>query len=248
MTEKIILELNASSGSNILSIGNITPYQKLGYRVLNESLEIKNLKMTSFIESLAPVPFPVFPLEASETETQIEIFNLEWNSPRIVLELLTKYIEDNEWQRISVYSLLNVLPLPYREFNAGDYVLGHNSQLGVKITNVGHGLLTGNDRVLVLGELIRKVELEKISSGLVVNGDLLSNQVKQVLAENFNRKGITIFNNGNVDIFLDIVPTVSPTQFLTKIPAQSFYESSFGFTDSVYLLAVGNTSVNIREF
>lgn len=247
ITQKIIKEATSTTGNDVMEIIDVIPFSKLGYRIINESLQLKELRFTSFITSVDSIPFPTFPLEASETETQLAVFNLEWQSPRIVMELLIKVAQES-WITNAVYSLLNVFPLPYRQFEAGDYNLGNNSTIGVKFSNVGYGLLQGTDRVVIVADLIRKIQVEKISNGSPIDGTLIANTVKEVLPEDLSRQGITIFNNNNTDIYLDVLPTVSPSNFMSKIPGNSFYESSFNLKGKVYLLSSENITANIREF
>ncbi|HYW20323.1 MAG TPA: hypothetical protein VE956_13635 [Nodularia sp. (in: cyanobacteria)] len=246
--EKIITSLTAQSAGNIIPLFTRNPYIKLGYRVLHESLEIKNLQVRSFINALPVVPFPTFPLEASESETQLQILKLEWQGARIQANLLIKN-ELVDWIRVGMVSLLNASPAPYREFPLGDHQLGNDAMLGLQIQNVGYGLLQGQDRANITADLIRHVTLEKISDGNKINAIINSNTATQVIPPNVDRSGITVFNNSNTDVFLDITSVVSSQSFLIKIPSQAYYESGFPITDAIYMISLsGAASVHVREF
>ncbi|MBE9199086.1 MULTISPECIES: hypothetical protein [unclassified Nodularia (in: cyanobacteria)] len=245
---KIIASLTTVNAANILELFTYTPYSKPGYRILSESLEIKNLELRSFINGLAPVPFPVFPLEASESETQLGILKLEWQGARIQSNLWIKN-DSTDWIRIGMISLLNPSPAPYREFPLGDFQLGDNAMLGLQIQDVGYGLLQGNDRVNITADLIRTIALEKISEGINRDANINSDTSTLVMQSNAQRSGFTVYNPGTTDVFLDIASNVSPESFLATIKPQGFYESNFAITDAIYLISQsGNVSVKVREF
>ena len=159
--QKVTVTLDPNSGSSVVPIFNYVPYSKAGYRLIDEYLEIEDLKATSWIYSLPPVPFPVFELEDSESKQLLTAINLEWKSPRIQLDIMVNIDGTLSWQRISAYSLLNSDPYPYREYSLGNHFLGNNSMLGLQIRNVGEGLLQnsvkGQDKVTAFGNLTRHI-------------------------------------------------------------------------------------------
>ncbi|MEH1895622.1 MAG: hypothetical protein V7K94_10050 [Nostoc sp.] len=247
--QKIAVTLDQTSGNSVVPIFNYVPYTKSGYRLINEYLEIENLLAVSWIYSLATVPFPVFELEDSESKQLLAAINLEWNSPRIQMDVALN-INNADWQRIAAYSLLNPSPYPYREYTLGNHPLGDNAMLGLQIRDVGYGLLSGQDKVIAFADLTRHITIEK----LVDTSSKIANNVTTVAAtivnSNTNRKGLTFFNSSDKDVYLDTVNTVSSSSYMVKLEPGDYYEApSPMYTGNYYaVVASGSTAIDVREF
>lgn len=246
--QKIITALTAENAGNILELFTYTPYHKLGYRVLSESMRMRNIQLQSFVIAIPPQPFPVFPLEASESETQLELLKLEWQNPRYHCNLWIKN-EFYDWIRLGIASIQNASPAPYREYVFPDQQLGDNAMLGMQIQNVGWGLLQGQDRVNITADLHKTITLQKVSEGIKRDTMINDTTPTLVLESNAGRIGFTVFNPSSTDVFLDLTSDVSLTSFLVKIPPQGYWESNFTITDQVFMiLSSGSSTILIREF
>ena len=158
--QKICITLDVNSGSNIVPIFSYVPYSKNGYTFLDEYLEIKDLKAIGWIDSLDPIPFPVFELEDTESKQLLTAINLEWKSPRIELQVMCQ-INNLVWQKLQSFSLLNPDPYPYREYSLGSHTLGNNAMIGLKVADVGFGLLSNQDKVTIFADLVRYITLDQ---------------------------------------------------------------------------------------
>lgn len=252
--QKITITLDPNSGSSAIPLLTYVPYSKSGYRLIDEYLEVEDLKVTSWIYSLNAVPFPVFKLEDSESEQLLTAINLEWKSPRIQLDVVVDIDNSLNWQRIAAYSLLNSDPYPYREYSVGNHFLGNNSMLGLQVRNVGFGLLQnsvkGQDKVTAYANLIRHIIIEKLidTSSKIANN--ITTIASTIVNSNPNRKGITFFNSSNKNIFIDTVDTVSITSHSVKLEPGDYYEApSPLYTGAYYgIVESGSTAIDIREF
>jgi len=253
ITQKIITSLSASSGTSVIPLFSYTPYTQVGYRLISESLELNNLKAVSWIYNLAEVEFPVFELTASESEQLLSTINLEWTSPRIQLDLLCR-IGTEAWNKIASYSLLNPSPFPYRDFELGSHILGNNAILGLQLVDVNYGNLkdtsTGQDKVVILGDLIRNIVVEKMVDTSTKIANNITTTAANIVNSNANRKGLTIFNNSSVDVYIDTVSSVSTSAYMLKLLPNKYYEApSPIYTGNYYaVVATGSTAIDIREF
>lgn len=190
--QKIAVTLDPNSGANVIPIFNYVPYAKSGYRLIDEYLEVEDLKAVSWIYSVSPVEFPVFELEDTESKQLLTAINLEWKSPRIQLDIVCQIDGTLNWQRIAAYSLLNSDPYPYREYSLGNHALGNNSMLGLQIRNVGFGLLQnsvkGQDKVTTYANLTRFITIEKLVDTSVKIVNNITNIAATIVNANPNRK------------------------------------------------------------
>lgn len=251
---KVCVTLDPNTGSTVKPLLTYVPYSKSGYRLINEYLEINNLKAVSWIYSLPAVKFPVFELEDSESKQALAAVNLEWNSPRIQMDLVIDINNTASWQRIAAYSLLNPSPYPYREYSLGDHTLGDNAMIGLQIRSVGSGLLQnsvgGQDKVTAYADLTRQITIER----LVDNSSKIANNITTIAAtivnSNPNRKGLTFFNSSEKNVYLDTVNTVSSSSYMVQLEPGDYQEApSPMYTGAYYaVVASGSTAIDIREF
>ncbi|MBW4425321.1 MAG: hypothetical protein KME50_12945 [Nostoc desertorum CM1-VF14] len=252
--QKIAITLDPNSGASAIPIFNYVPYSKAGYRLIDEYLEVEDLKAVSWIYSLPSVPFPVFELEDSESKQLLTAINLEWKSNRIQLDIVVNINNSLNWQRIAAYSLLNSDPYPYREYSLGNHSLGNNSMLGLQIRNVGFGLLQnsvkGQDKVTAYANLTRHITIEKLIDISVKIANNITTIASTIVNTNPNRKGITFFNSSNKNIFIDTVSGVSTNSYSVKLEPDDYYEApSPLYTGAYYgIVAEGSTAIDIREY
>lgn len=247
--EKLCITLDSTSASIVVPILNYVPYAKSGYRLIDEYLEINDLKAVSWIYSLTPVAFPVFELEDTESKQLLAAINLEWQSPRFRLDIMIK-IDNQAWQRIHAFSLLNPSPYPYREYSLGSHTLGNNAMIGLKITDAGYGLLTGQDKVTCYSDLTRIITIEKLVDTSIKIANNITTIAATVINSNSDRKGLTLFNSSSINVFIDSSPGVTATSYLVKLEPGDYWESPTPLYVGAYyaIVASGSTAIDIREF
>ncbi|WP_138500910.1 hypothetical protein [Nostoc sp. PA-18-2419] len=252
--QKIAVTLDHNSGTNVVPIFNYVPYSKSGYRLIDEYLEINNLKAVSWIYNLTPVAFPVFELDDSESKQLLTAINLEWNSPRIQLDVVCQIGNAQDWQRIAAYSLLNPDPYPYREYSLGDHSLGNNAMIGLQIRDANYGLLqsttAGEDKVVAFCDLTRQITIEKLVDTSVKIANNITTIAATIINTNANRKGLTLFNSSDKNVFIDSVSSVSTSSYLVKLEPGDYWESPAPIYTGAYYSIVdsGSTAIDIREF
>ncbi|NJM22597.1 MAG: hypothetical protein HC907_29765 [Richelia sp. SM1_7_0] len=167
LVKSINLKLDASSGNNIIPFMlsdfevNINPRHK----ILSRNKYLKNLKAYSAIKSIDEADLPNFNFDDSESEKLNKVLDIEWKSPRKQLNLLIG--NSNDWMPIGEISLLNPMGYPYRINNLLDlltdnlaFELGEETQLAVKIEDVGYGLLTNTDLITIYGNYVEEVVID----------------------------------------------------------------------------------------
>jgi hypothetical protein len=252
--QKVTVTLDPNSGANVVPIFNYVPYSKAGYRLIDEYLEVEDLKAVSWIYSLPPVPFPVFELEDTESKQLLTAINLEWKSDRIQLDIVVNIDNTLRWQRIAAFSLLNSDPYPYREYSLGNHSLGNNSMLGLQIRNVGFGSLQnsvrGQDKVTAYANLTRHITIEKLVDTSIKIANNITTIASTIVNSNPNRKGITFFNSSNKNVFIDTVSSVTTSSYSVKLEPDDYYEApSPIYTGAYYgIVSDGSTAIDIREY
>lgn len=245
---KVSKLFQASSASNPYPLITLPSFNKAGYQVIEYYHEIENLTLLNQVTSLAQIPFPTFPLEASDSERTLRLLDLQWKSARVHFNL---YLNDGTASNhlIKTYSVLSPEPYPYANIDLGNFPLGSNCNLVGAIQNVGYGLLQGNDKLYANGDLISHYYLEKISEGTKVVHEI-TNQVTQILPSSSLRTAITILNSSTYVVYLDVVNTLSLTSYMVKLFPNSYYELTIGVTNAIFALHDGqdDISIQIREF
>lgn len=251
---KVCITLDSDTGFTVKPLLTYVPYNKSGYRLVSEYLEVNNLKAISWIYNLTTIDFPVFDVEDSDSKQLLTAINLEWHSPRTQLDVMLNVDMDSNWQRIVAYSLLNPSPYPYREHLLGNYPLGDNAMLGFQIRDVGYGglqnTIVGQDKVTVFADLTRHITIEK----LVDTSSKIANNITTIPAtivnSNSNRKGVTFFNSSDKDVYLDTANAVSTSSYMVKLEPGDYYEAPSPMYTGAYYAVVSssNTAIDIREF
>lgn len=77
----------------------------------------------------------------------------------------------------------------------------------------------------------------------------LSSTASNAVPVNANRRGLTIYNTLEVDVFIDKADTVDETSYWFKLPAGSYYEMPVPiYTGALWFyIETGTGSVEIRE-
>lgn len=252
--QKIALTLTSASASNIIPLFSYVAYLKSGFRLIEESIIVDNLKAIAWIYNLPAIEFPIFELEDTESKQLYTAINLEWNSPRFQLDILFNISSSATWHKIASYSLLNQSPYPFREYSLGNHALGNNSMIGFQIVDVGSGVLkttnTGADKVTIIADITRQVFLEEV----IENSQRVANSIGTVASiitnSNPSRKGITFQNKGTITVYLDTLSTVTIASHLIKLNPGAYYEAPTPVYTGDYWArtAAGTTSLEIREY
>lgn len=181
--------------------------------IINFNSFIKNLRAIAIINSVAEAPMPDFGLTDSDTEKLLKISNIEWNSPRKQLDLHIRSTNFGIWRKVFSLSLLNPMGYPFRVYNLLDGLtdglaleLGQFGQIGISITDVGHGLLTTMDSVMVHGSFLQEIninadKLNRLSTCIPISTPV-DNYGTWIFSNNPNRKYFRLRNNGNSNVWL----------------------------------------------
>lgn len=170
------LPINSAAISTIYQNQGLTAGSNFDadHKVVSFNCFIKNLKAFSKIQSLEEIPLPDFELEDSETTKLYKTLDIEWQSPRKQLDVFVS--NSSTWQQIGSTSLLNPSGYPFRIYNLMDLFtdnlaleLGDNSKIGVQVIDVGHGLLTGTDKVVIHGSYVEEIFLSSPDVAPTIN-------------------------------------------------------------------------------
>lgn len=211
------VKLDASSSDRIITIfepsydAQDAPYLKSAEHVILNGF-IKTLRAKSDINSLPETVLPDMSIEQSRTQRLNLLRNVEWTSPRKELRLyLAQTI--NNWHHVASVSLLNVPP--YRLINLMEFYteniaieLGATGAIGVSMANVGHGLLSGSDEVVIYGAGTTEVvvipsEVAPID-GCTPHGWTITPASQVILPAQAGRKQITLSNKGPGEVYLNV--------------------------------------------
>lgn len=135
-----------------------------GYKIISFNAFIKNLKAFASIPSLTEAPLPNFLPTDTSTAKTIKVLDVEWGSPRKQLNLYISNDRSIDWFQVGSVSLLNPYRYPFRIYNLMDLFtdnlaleLGENSRIGASIQNVGYGLLSADDNVVIHGSYTEEI-------------------------------------------------------------------------------------------
>jgi hypothetical protein len=257
----ILHEFNAGTGTQVVDV-----YQP-GW--LNALDIISNAKYSGFITSLrltiditsinsmSIVKSDIFDSNDTVDSNNKETFN--YNAKKC----LSFYMKTANTPLIKIADayLFNQRPYYYLDLinyftSAGTFDVAPDATIACQLVDVGHGLLQGNDRVMLLGCAVEEspypetapvgqipVVSKKIANSIMITSEVIVNS-------NLQRKRIVFFNNSTQDVYLDTVKSVSPFSYLVKLVPGSYYEAPLpAYTGNYYAMTLdGNTSIDIREF
>lgn len=169
-------EISVIYSSNNLVIGTeLIP----SYKIISFNCFLKNLRVFANVSSLPEAPLPDFAITDSATAKLTKTLDIEWKSPRKQLNL---YITDaanptlEDWLQVGSISMINPYGYPFRVYNVLDLFtdnlaleLGENGKIGVQVQDVGHGLISANDKVTIHGSYMEEIFVEKPAPPTVFN-------------------------------------------------------------------------------
>ena len=221
--ELISVKLPANTGGIIpIWEGGLAPdeqeLREAGYKVIS-NVFISSLRLKTRINSLNSIDVPEIQPLASSFQINKEFRVLEWQNSRKHLNFYIRASSSKEWHSRATISLLNRDDLPYYDSDGMSYFgeqlaipLGETNQIGVNIEDVGWGVLSPTDEVLLYANVLREVriytaeiqpELEEITE-CISYGWTIGSQSAIILQPNPNRKQVTLTNNYNSDIYISL--------------------------------------------
>jgi len=149
------------------------------HKIISFSCFIKNLRVFASVTSLEEAPLPDFALDDTATAKRQKVLDVEWKSPRKQLNLYITNVENptlNNWLQVGSVSLLNPYGYSFRVYNVMDLFtdnlaleLGENGKIGISVEDVGNGLLSNEDRVVIHGSYTEEIFLQSPDIPIVVN-------------------------------------------------------------------------------
>lgn len=211
--ETIQLKLNANNGFQIVPIWEYsTNFEYEYYRANNfqliRNVFIRNLKANVVIKNLREINLErLLDPELTTSERQLRAYSVEWESPRIQMNLWSGKSSGN-WHLVGSASLLNRGPAPGYQLDLMPFftedlaiILGENGRIGVSLQNVNYGFLTGSDNVTITGSLVEDVivlpKLEGVIAECKPSSDTVGTESKKIIPPNTNRSYLVITNKSN---------------------------------------------------
>lgn len=172
-TKNFAVPLLPATGSQIVTI--YTPDSDWGgLNISHYHGLIKTLDARCEVTSLAITPFPEYPELPTQQEKYTIARDSVWKGARIHLEVLIK-VGSGDWHSLVTASLQNQESLPYYKIPLLGYLtdglafaVAKNTALGARIVNGGYGLLSGNDKVLIYGDVHEEGTLITETSNTIV--------------------------------------------------------------------------------
>ncbi|KST64078.1 hypothetical protein [Mastigocoleus testarum] len=258
-------KINSSSSSNIIPVlgNNLDGLSGINSGILSANLFLKNLKIFSSIKSLPEIQLPNIEFDDSETEKLYKTLDVEWKSPRKQIQLLSND-GINGWIVIAEISLLNPSGYPYRIYNAMDYLtdnltyeFGENGRLGIKLIDVGYGLLEGDDELTIHGSYVQEIVYENEWAG---SGNVITNNIETsvnvttnsfiILSSNNFRKYVLISNQGFNDCYIKFGEDVDVNSAIKIVPGGHYEYSTSNVNWRGNISAIcknGTSKLNILE-
>jgi hypothetical protein len=270
----ILHEFNASTGTEIVEV-----YQP-GW--LNAEDVVSNAKYSGFITSLrltidisSVSPMSIVEsdvLDSNETVANNTKETFNYNAKKC----LSFYMKTANTPLIKVADvfLFNQRPYYYLDLinyftSAGTLDMAPDAIIACQVVDVGHGLLQGSDRVMLLGCAVEESPYSETASTaastnvylmsgntttkLVDTSNSIANNITTissiVVNSNPDRKGLAFFNTSTHEIYFDTIDSVSNSSYLIKLLPGGYYEAPTPiYTGNYYAVAEGNATIDIREF
>ncbi len=181
VVKKIAQRITSANENNLVVLfNNINPVSSIpSDSIISVNGFLKNLKAYSRITSTLEVPLPNIQITDSDQERLFATLDIEWKSQRKHLDLLVS-ADGNDYIEIGTISLIRQQGYPYRMHSLLDFFtdgladeFGDNGKVAVKISDVGYGLLSGDDTVTIHGSYLQEIVYDE---ALIANP--ISNQMQ----------------------------------------------------------------------
>lgn len=233
-TVNILTLLNHQSSGDIITIyrpSQVSQYDRV--QTLRFYGFLTSLRARIEIKSLPESRPPASEITDSTLDRTIALQTYEWGAPRIHLELLMK-TSRQPWLPIAAISCRNVRPymlmdlMPYLTNNLS-FDMGNDAVLGVRVVNVGYGLLTIIDRITIVGcvrEEITTIPTENDEVNVSQSYRFeVNNQSEFIFPATPNRKLLVITNKSfDVDVTLGFGGISVPEFGITLMRGGGSYE------------------------
>ena len=143
---------------------------------------LSDLRCFASVTSLTEVALPTFELEDDQVTRTVKVLDVQWKSPRKQLEF---YMQPpgGSWLRIGAVAILNSGGYPYTTINLlglitddTAYELPDGVSIGLKLQDVGTGLLSAGDSITIYGRYTEEFTIKEATAsvGNITTPDLTS--------------------------------------------------------------------------
>lgn len=237
-SQQILTQVTPDNQTSVITLyqpGLVTPWDRTSS--LRYYGFISDLRVNIDISSLPETQIPQLDLGASRTERLTAVKQMEWGSPRYELDMLMKK-SNTGWLPVASLSLLN--RRPYYLINVLNYLtdqvafqVANDAVLGIRVRDVGHGLMNGDDRLTFFGAV--KEEVSTIPSEfpeITLSQDYFVNVGDTstiVLPANAGRKQATFVNTSDSHkVFLSYAAVAQLNKGILLYPNGGSYEINLG--------------------
>lgn len=252
---QILIKINSSNANNTHII-----YQPISVPSILNPIDpifngfIQDLRIKIDINSLDAIPLPVIEPELTEAERLVLWTELEWRNARMELSIL-KSSDGSNWIEIARLAMQNREPyysidlLPYFTKQA-DAIVG-NEWIACKVINSGHGLLSGNDELVIYGSCQLQAHyygetdtaLPSPAATAVNFGVEVNNTSTLVAIANPNRRALHIINLDSGSVYIALGTQAENFSGLALIGRGASYLTDYSslWTGSIYAITPEQT-------
>ncbi|PAX52013.1 hypothetical protein [Brunnivagina elsteri] len=258
VNKTIAIQIGASNqGNRIVLFDNSLPSNIPSEGIISINGFLKNLKAYSKITSLASAPIPAIGLEDTDQERLIKIMDIEWNNPRIQVDLEISN-DGSNYITLGSVSLINQAGYPFRNFSLLDFYtdglaaeLGSNGKIACSVKDVGYGKLASVDALTIYGSVTQEI----VINDLLTNNEAIPTTKNLLAATNTlisnasNKAGLTIFNGSNEAVFIGYTATTNNTDYSIRLSSGKGYEFPVPvYSGNIYAYSVNASTIQITEF
>lgn len=193
---------------------------------------LTDLRVKVDINSLSESQIPDLDLTTSRVERMVSMRNVEWNSPRMHLDIFLK-TSTAPLTEIAELSLLN--RQPYYQVNLmgyltdnGIFAMANDAALYVRVTNAGWGTLYNGDSVVIFGAVKEECSVIPDAPVEISHSDsyrwIVTDENSLLLPANPQRKHLVLINKGSEPIYINYGLVATPEYGITLMPSGGSYE------------------------
>ena len=185
------------------------------------------------INSLDEQELPEISIGDSRTARVNAVRDMEWRSPRKQLDILLRNPKGGGWLDVASISLLNRDPfyqvnlLQYLSDNVA-FAVANDSAIGVRIVNVGYGLLGAQDDVTFWGSVKEELNVipsrERVITHTNSHSWSVTDQSQILLPNNQERLQATFVNTGTSIVYLNFNTAAIAGLGVALVPQGGSYE------------------------
>ncbi|MEM6836892.1 MAG: hypothetical protein AAF609_08545 [Cyanobacteria bacterium P01_C01_bin.120] len=214
---------------------------------------ITDLRATVRVNSFAPVQPPVLRIGSSASEKAEAIREAEFNSERCHLAV---YLRNSRtgWTEIYREPIVNRQPFYTIDLttyltNQPAFAVSSDSQLAVRLLDIGFGLIDGDDSISIYGSAREEVTALPNDGRLITTSTssqaTATNQPSMILAPNPYRKGLDITNLSETDkVSLSFNPGVVSLNGIVLYPGGGSFSIAFDnlYQGAIFAISESNDS------